>query len=79
MPDPAETAELEAALTMSSAEALADRTRDAAEAGDWYATAVLAIAAWRAENGRRIAPRPLMAHVELAFGRPLVEPDGRKQ
>lgn len=79
MPDLAETAELEAALTMSSAEDLADRARDAAKAGDWYATAVLAIAAWRAESGLRIAPRRLMDHVELAFGRPLIEPDGPKE
>lgn len=76
---PGDTTELEAALTKASAEDLPGLARSAAEAGDWYATAVLAIAAWRAEAGRRIAPRRLMDHVEIALGRPLIEADGPKE
>ena len=69
-----EDAELEAALTMEASPALAERAVEAARAGRWYAAAVLAVAAWRKENGRACPPGRLIAHVGIVFGRPAVVP-----
>lgn len=67
-----EDAELEAALSMESADQLAERARGAADDGHWFAAAALSAGAWRKANGLRVAPAPLLAHLRMPFQRPPV-------
>lgn len=67
-----EDAELEAAISLAAPDDLAERAVVAAQTGRWYATAVLAVAAWRRENGRACQPERILSHVGLAFDRPAV-------